>query len=169
MQRRHLLLTTATLPLGTITLGTLATMSFSPLAQAHHGWSSFDQDRPVYLEGKARKVTWQNPHTELELEITSGLKLPTDLATRAVPAQAAPVDGKALLAKATLPKRTDKVWEIELAPLTRMQAWNVPEIKPGAALALLGFTFKDEKGAAILRVEYLWLDGKTYALRSNPV
>ena len=96
MQRRHLLLTSATLPLGTITLGTLATMSFSPLAQAHHGWSSFDQDRPVYLEGKARKVTWQNPHTELELEITSGLKLPTDLATRAVLAQAAPVDSKAL-------------------------------------------------------------------------
>jgi Family of unknown function (DUF6152) len=163
MQRRHLLLTSATLP-----LGTLATLSFSPLAHAHHGWSSFDQERPVYLEGKARKVTWQNPHTELELEVASGLKLPTDLATRPVPAQTAPVDSKALLAKATLPKRTDKVWEIELAPLTRMQAWSVPEIKPGAALAMLGFTFKDEQGDAILRVEYLWLHGKTYALRSSP-
>jgi hypothetical protein len=137
-------------------------------AQAHHGWSSFDQDRPIYLEGKARKVKWQNPHAELELEITSALKLPADLASRELPAQSAPVDAKALLAKATLPKRSDKLWEIELAPLTRMQAWNVPEIAAGASLALLGFTFKDEKGAAIARVEYLWLDGKAYALRSSP-
>jgi hypothetical protein len=137
-------------------------------ARAHHGWSSFDQDRPIYLEGKARKVKWQNPHAELELEITSALKLPADLASRELPAQSAPIDAKALLAKATLPKRSDKLWEIELAPLTRMQAWNVPEITAGASLALLGFTFKDEKGAAIARVEYLWLDGKAYALRSSP-
>ena len=26
---------------------------------AHHGWSSFDQNRPIYLEGKARKVVWR--------------------------------------------------------------------------------------------------------------
>jgi Family of unknown function (DUF6152) len=155
MQRRPFLIASLALPIAGI-------------AHAHHGWSSFDQDRPIYLEGKARKVTWQNPHAELMLEVASGLKIPTDLATRSLPAQAAPVDGKALLAKATLPKRTDKVWEIELAPLTRMQAWNVPEIKPGMALSLLGFTFKDEKGEAVVRVEYLWLDGKTYALRSGP-
>jgi Family of unknown function (DUF6152) len=155
MHRRPLLLATGLLP-------------FAHLAQAHHGWSSFDLDRPIFLEGKARKVKWQNPHTELNLEVTAGLKLPADLASRTVPAQAAPVDGKALLAKAVLPKRTDALWEVELAPLTRMQAWNVPEIKDGATLALLGFTFKDEKGAAIVRVEYLWLDGKTYGLRSSP-
>jgi Family of unknown function (DUF6152) len=155
MQRRPFLIAGLTLPV-------------AGLAHAHHGWSSFDQDRPVYLEGKARKITWQNPHAEVELEVASGLKIPADLANRALPSQSAPVDGKALLAKATLPKRTDKVWEIELAPLTRMQAWNVPEIKPGAALSMLGFTFTQEKGAAILRVEYLWLDGKTYAMRSAP-
>ncbi len=158
MQRRSFLLASAALPV----LGTAG------VAHAHHGWSSFDQDRPIYLEGKARSVKWQNPHVELELEVASGLKVPADLASRATPAQTSPVDGKALLAKATTPKRGDKVWEIELAPLTRMQAWSVPEIKPGATLSLLGFTFKEEKGEAILRVEYLWLDGKAYALRSSP-
>ena len=30
-------------------------------ALAHHGWSSFDQDRPIYLEGKVVKSVWQNP------------------------------------------------------------------------------------------------------------
>jgi hypothetical protein len=50
-----------------------------------------------------------------------------------------------------------------------MQAWSVPEISVGASVAVLGFTFKDEKGEAILRVEYLWLQGKAYALRSSPI
>jgi hypothetical protein len=155
MLRRSFLLTSAILP-------------FSSMVHAHHGWSSFDQDRPIYLEGVVKSVKWQNPHVELNLEITTGLKLPADLAARTVPAQVAPVEGTALLTKAVTPKRSDKVWEIELAPLTRIDAWKVPEIKTGATLALLGYTFKDEKGQPILRAEYLWLSGKTYALRSNP-
>jgi hypothetical protein len=137
-------------------------------AHAHHGWSSFDQDRPVYLEGKVRKSAWRNPHAELALEVPKDLKLPADLASRVVPAQIANVDGKAMLSKTVVPKRSDTVWEVELAPLTRMQAWAVPEIAVGTNVAVVGFTFKDEKGDAVLRVEYLWLQGKTYSLRSNP-
>lgn len=146
----------------------LAVLAAPALARAHHGWSSFDQDRPIYLEGKATQVRWRNPHAELKLELTPGLKLPADLAARALPAQSAPVDGKALLAKASLPTRADKVWDIELAPLTRMDAWKVAEIKPGTVLSVLGFTFKDEKGDAILRAEYLFVEGKAYGLRSSP-
>ena len=137
-------------------------------AWAHHGWSSFDQSRPIYLEGKARKVAWRNPHVEFELELPADLKLPADLARRPVPAQSAPVDGPKLLAAAQLPKRKDKVWEIELAPLTRMEAWQVAEIKAGTELSVLGFTFNDEKGEAVLRAEYLWVAGKAYGLRSSP-
>ena len=159
MHRRPFLLAGTLLPLS---------LTISGTAHAHHGWSSFDQDRPVYLEGTVRSVKWQNPHVEMALEITPGLKLPADLASRPLPAQIAPVEGIALLSKAVTPKRSDKVWEIELAPLTRVQAWKVPEIKPGMAMALLGYTFKDEKGEPILRAEYLWLNRMTYALRSNP-
>jgi Family of unknown function (DUF6152) len=137
-------------------------------AWAHHGWSSFDQDRPVYLEGKVTKAKWANPHAELELELPVALQLPVDLAQRPVPAQTASIDGKALLAKAVLPTRKDRKWEIELAPLTRLDAWKVAEIKSGASISMVGFTFKEEKGAAILRVEYLYADGKVYGLRSSP-
>jgi hypothetical protein len=141
----------------------------SPLAAwAHHGWSSFDQDRPIYLEGRAVDVKWRNPHAELVLELPPGLKLPADLAQRSLPAQAAPVDGKALLAKAQLPRRQDRRWEVELAPLTRMNAWKVAEIKPGTQVGVLGFTFKDEQGDAVVRAEYLFVDGQAYALRSGP-
>jgi hypothetical protein len=157
IHRRTLLLTAAALPLLPAT------------ARAHHGWSSFDQTRPIWLEGRATQVAWRNPHAELKLELPADAKLPADLASRVVPAQVASVDGKALLAAAQLPKRRDKVWTVELAPLTRMQAWAVPEIKAGAQLGVLGFTFTDEKGDALLRAEYLFLDGKTFGLRSSPV
>ena len=138
-------------------------------AHAHHGWSSFDQGRPLYLAGRAAQVAWRNPHAELQLELPAdGLKLPSDLPGRLLPAQSAPVDGPALLKAAQLPTRKDRRWQIELAPLQRMQAWSVPEIKVGDEVAVLGFTFAGEKGEAVLRVEYLFLGGKTYGLRSAP-
>lgn len=138
-------------------------------AWAHHGWSSFDQSRPLYLEGRAASVAWRNPHAELVLELPAGgLKLPADLATRTLPAQSAPVDGPALLKAAQVPTRSDRRWNVELAPLSRMGAWQVPEIKAGDALAVLGFTFAGEKGDAILRAEFLFVGGKVYGLRSSP-
>jgi hypothetical protein len=151
----------------TFVLGSGAAMALP--AFAHHGWSSFDQGRPIYLEGRARKVVWRNPHVEFDLEVADGMKLPADLAKRPVPAQSASVDGARLLAAATLPTRRDKSWHIECAPLTRMQAWNVAEIKDGDTVAMVGFTFAGEKGDAILRVEYLLVGDKTYGLRSSPV
>ncbi len=153
MQRRQVVLATALAPLA---------------ARAHHGWSSFDQNRPVYLEGRAVKVAWRNPHVEFDLEVMPDLKLPADLAQRALPAQAAPVDGAKLLGRAQVPKRKDRIWHIELAPLTRIEAWKLAEIKVGDRVALLGFTFVDEGGEPILRAEYVFAGGKAYGMRSAP-
>jgi hypothetical protein len=139
-----------------------------PGARAHHGWSGFDQNRPIYLEGKAVKVVWRNPHAEIDLELPATLRLPADLAKRSVPAQSAAVDGPRVLAAAQLPNRRDKVWEIELAPLTRMEAWKVPEIKVGESVAVLGYIAPEEKGDPVLRAEYLFHAGKAYGLRSSP-
>lgn len=154
MQRRHLLIAAAAAPL--------------TAAHAHHGWSSFDQNRPIYLAGRARKVAWRNPHAEFDLELDANLKLPADLASRPVPPQSASVDGAALFSRAQLPTRADKVWHIELAPLTRMEAWKVAPLRDGDAVAVVGFTFAGEKGEPILRVEYLLVGAQTYGLRSSP-
>jgi Family of unknown function (DUF6152) len=155
MQRRQL-----------IALGGIALLPLT--GRAHHGWSSFDQDKPIYLEGKAESVAWRNPHAELKLRLNADLKLPADLPGRKVPAQSANVDSARVLGSARLPTRKDALWDVELAPLTRMQAWAVAEIKPGQTLAVIGFTFAGEKGDAVLRAEYLFVDGKVYALRSSP-
>jgi hypothetical protein len=146
----------------------LAGRAAPALALAHHGWSSFDQNRPVWVEGKATRVRWANPHVELELEVAPTLRVPADLATRNFPAQSAPVDAKALAQKATVPTRKDARWEIELAPLTRMQAWKVDEIKPGTTVGVLGFTFEGERGEPVVRAEYLFVGGRVYGLRSSP-
>ena len=153
MQRRPLFLAALALPLA---------------ARAHHGWSSFDQGRPIYLEGRAVNVAWRNPHVELDLDVAPDLKLPADLAQRKLPAQSSSVDGPGLLKAAQLPTRKDKRWHIELAPLSRMEAWKVAPIKNGDTVAVLGFTFAGEKGDAVLRAEYLFAGGQVYGLRSSP-
>ena len=145
-----------------------ATASLASLARAHHGWSSFDQDRPIYLEGSVASVRWQNPHAEVVLEAPATLALPGDLARRGVPAQTSPVDGAALLARTVLPRRRDRRWDIELAPLTRMQAWKVEPLSVGQRIAVVGFTLRDEKGDAVVRAEYLFVGDKVYGLRSSP-
>ena len=148
--------------------GALALGGVAGAARAHHGWSSFDQNRPIYLEGKAVQVAWRNPHAELVLEVAENLAVPAGLAQRPVPAQSATVDGAALLARATVPTRKDRRWEIELAPIFRMNQWQVSEVKVGDSIAMVGFTFQGERGEPVLRVEYLFVGDKTYGLRSSP-
>ena len=146
----------------------LTGIAFVPAAFAHHGWSGFDQDKPLYLEGTADKVAWRNPHVELMLRLATAMRLPADLATRPVPAQSAGVDTVKVLAAAKLPTRRDPVWEIELAPLTRMEAWQVAEIKPGQPVGVIGYAAPGERGEAVLRAEVLFVAGKAYGLRSSP-
>jgi hypothetical protein len=168
MQRRDTLQSGLLLGLGaTVGLGTLATLPRTALA--HHGWSSFDQQRPIYLEGRATDVKWRNPHAEFVLQLANPLQLPPDLANRPVPPQTATVDGAAILAKAILPTRRDARWEVELAPMFRMGQWQVPEITEGMPVAMVGFTFIEERGSALCRVEYLFVNGRTYGMRSSPV
>ncbi len=84
----------------------------------------------------------------------ANLSLPPDLVQRSLPPQSASIDGLKLLAATQPPTRKDRV-QIELAPLTRMNGWSVPEIKTGDNVAMIGFTFNGEKGDPVLRVEYL--------------
>ena len=72
-------------------------------ALAHHGWSSFNQDQPLYIEGRIKSVQWRNPHAEAVVEVAPTLKLPGDLAQRKMPAQSQNVDGAAIVGKTQLP------------------------------------------------------------------
>lgn len=156
MKRRHFVLSAVALP-----------AVFA--ARAHHGWSSFDENKPIYLAGRVKSVKWQNPHAEAMLTPSKDLKLPGDLAKRSAPAQQASVDGAKILANAQLPKKRNVDWNLEFAPMFRMEAWKVAELKAGDDIAVVGYTYVDEKGAATMRVEYLIVGEKMYGLRSMPV
>jgi hypothetical protein len=135
---------------------------------AHHGWGSFDQNAPVYIEGRVKSVEWRNPHAEAVVEVGAALTLPADLAQRKLPAQSQAVDGAAIAAKARLPSAPAGDWEIEFAPLSRMEAWGVAPLKAGDRIGLIGYTGVPGK-PRLMRVEYLFVDGKAYGLRSSPV
>jgi len=134
---------------------------------AHHGWSSFDPNRPLYLRGRVKAVRWRNPHAEVDLEPAPGLALPAGLADRELPAQVSQFDGKGLLARTQLVPRTDTTWTVELAPLTRMQAWSVAPLKEGDMIEVIGYTLTDQS-EPVLRAEWLFKEGKVFGLRSSP-
>jgi hypothetical protein len=115
------------------------------------------------------QVQWRNPHAELVLDVSGTAPDLGAVRQRSLPEQAARVDRAALLQALSLPTRTDREWAVELAPLPRMNAWKVAEIKVGERIGVIGFTFTGEQGGAVLRAEYLLVGEQTYGLRSSPV
>lgn len=137
-------------------------------AVAHHGWSSFDQDRPLYLGGIVSQVKWQNPHAEMTLRVDVA-KLPERFDSRALPAQQQSVDAAGILKKVQVPSSAEGAWEIELAPLSRMQAWGLSQpLKVGDRVEVIGYRLADDN-KRVVRVEYLFVGDKAYAFRSAPV
>jgi len=135
---------------------------------AHHGWSSFDQDKPLYLSGTLTQVRWQNPHAEVMLRVDA-TKLPDGIASRTVPAQQQSVDGAGILKKTQVPANAAGTWEVEFAPLSRMQAWGLTQpLKVGDRIEVIGYGLADEN-KRLLRAEYLFINGKAFAFRASPV
>lgn len=135
---------------------------------AHHGWSSFDQDKPLYLSGTLTQVRWQNPHAEVMLRVDA-TKLPDGIASRTVPAQQQSIDGAGILKKTQVPANAAGTWEVEFAPLSRMQAWGLTQpLKVGDRIEVIGYGLADEN-KRLLRAEYLFINGKAFAFRSSPV
>jgi len=145
----------------------VSAIALSQRALAHHGWSSFDEARPIYLVGKVKLLKWQNPHVELVITMAADAALPASLGKRAFPAQTAPVDGAKILAAATLPKKRGD-WTLELSPMTRIDAWKVAKPEVGDTVEAVAYTFKNEVGSAIARVEYFIVGDKIFGLRSMP-
>jgi hypothetical protein len=158
-----------TMNLKTIFAALVALPLICSLAWAHHGWSSFDETKPVYIEGVVKSVKWENPHAEVVLEVAEKLAVPADLAKRSFPRQVSPTVTPDLVAKATAPKSSKGAWQVELAPLTRMEAWGLKTpLKAGDKLSMIGFV-KQQGNEKLMRVEILYTpDGKAFGLRSAP-
>ncbi len=45
-----------------------AAMLVAGAAGAHHGWGSYDAERPLTVEGRIAEVAYGNPHVEIVVE-----------------------------------------------------------------------------------------------------
>jgi Family of unknown function (DUF6152) len=148
----------------------LPALTLASQVLAHHGWSSFDEARPLYFEGVVKTIKWQNPHAEITITMANDAVLPSDLAKRNWPLQTQTLDSKKIATTTTLPTARGE-WVLELSPLTRVEAWKVAQPKLGDKIAAIGYTFAAEKkynGKHMARIEYLILGEKIYGLRSMP-
>jgi hypothetical protein len=101
------------------------------------------------------------------LEVSKGLALPADIAKRSLPAQQQAVDAQAILSRAQVPAAAEGNWELEFAPLSRMNAWGVTPLKVGDRIEVIGYVGVPGK-PKVMRVEYLIVNGTAYGLRSSP-
>jgi Family of unknown function (DUF6152) len=53
----------------TIRWAGLAVLAAAGVAQAHHGWSSYDEAKVMTLTGVIRASTYEMPHGTIELEV----------------------------------------------------------------------------------------------------
>ncbi|GBD30553.1 hypothetical protein HRbin32_01661 [bacterium HR32] len=50
-----------------VSWGALAVLAFAGLAYAHHGWSSYDEDRTVTASGPVEEVHFEHPHATVRV------------------------------------------------------------------------------------------------------
>ncbi len=112
-----------------LTLFAAAAFAVATPAIAHHGWSSYDETKPITVKGKFATVSWGNPH------------------------------GAGTI------KWRGKMWDIILAPTTRMEARGLTQamIAPGKTVSLTGYARRD--GTNEMRIERVLVGKTTVELR----
>jgi len=50
----------------------LAVSALAVSALAHHGWSGYDETKPVTLTGVIKEAGWDNPHGFVKLQVENG-------------------------------------------------------------------------------------------------
>lgn len=138
-------------------------------AAAQSGWTGVDQAAPVYIEGIVRTTSWDAPRAELVVDVPADVTLPKGLESRTIPAQQSKIDSQALLSKTGLPPAARGAWTVELASVSRLEAWGLKAPIPvGQPIALVGYALPPPAKPRALRAEYIFIDGKVVPLRSNP-
>lgn len=98
-------------------------------AVAHHGWSAYDEKKPLTVDGVIKSSQYTNPHGTMKFE----------------------ADGK--------------VWDVVLAPVSRMQTRGLTEqmLAAGTRARVVGYQHKEI--ATEMRAENVTVDGKKVELR----
>lgn len=98
-------------------------MAALPVAAHHSFKAEYDETKPITLKGTITKITWNNPHVMMDLDVK-------DEDT-----------GK------------EAKWELELASPNGLlsQGWKVDSLKPGDVVSVSGFRARDGSNMANIR------------------
>jgi hypothetical protein len=139
----------------------ISTLLAISAAKAHHGWSSYNTETPLYLEGTVAEVQWRNPHPELVVVVSSPAP-PVDAAKITVGADTDGAEVKAALAKAQ-PAPPGR-YTVHLPPIARLERAGVSAPpKQGERFVALAFLSCSEAGTA--RATYVRLANGTSAIQ----
>lgn len=109
------------------------------LAQAHHGWSSFETGRAYYVRGEVTYVRWGNPHSEVHLSVDE-TSLPTGFRDRELPQGADAELGRETLASARPYGGPHEEIRLVLASPRWMSRWGLERsLEEGETIEVLGF------------------------------
>ena len=115
-----------------------------------------------------RSEVAKNPHAEVKLEV-NGASAPAALPRFAVPKQSAAVDAVTVLGSSEAARAQGQGLGNRICADRQNGCLKVVAPKVGDRMAVVGSPFKDEKGEAILRVEFLIGNGTVTPLRSPPM
>ena len=123
----------------------LSVLPSVPGAEAHHGWSSYNTEVPLYLEGTLAEVQWRNPHPEMVVVIDAPARA-VDPGRVRLPSDAT-ADLRDALSRAT-PAAPGR-YTIHLPPIARLERAGVSAPpKPGERVVAIAYASCSEPATA---------------------
>jgi Family of unknown function (DUF6152) len=139
----------------------LAALLSTQSAEAHHGWSSYNTQVPLYLEGTVAEVHWRNPHPELVVVIEAPARA-VDPSRVTLPSDAEGAELRDALSRAqpAAPGR----YTVHLPPIARLQRAGVSTPpQPGERFVAIAYASCSEAGTA--RAAFVGLANGTSAVQ----
>ena len=139
----------------------LAALLSTQSAEAHHGWSSYNTQVPLYLEGTVAEVQWRNPHPKLVVVIEAPARA-VDPSKVTLPSDAEGAELRDALARAqpAAPGR----YTVHLPPLARLERAGVSAPpKAGERFVAIAYASCSEAGTA--RAAFVGLANGTSAVQ----
>ena len=125
----------------------LAALLSVPAAEAHHGWSSYNTQVPLYLEGTRRRSQWRNPHPELVVVIEAPARAvdPSKVSAAVRRGRGRSSETRWLARKPPVPGR----YAVHLPPIARLERAGVSAPpKAGERLVAIAYASCSEAGTA---------------------
>jgi hypothetical protein len=139
----------------------LSALLVAGAAQAHHGWTSYNAERPIYLEGTVAEVQWRNPHPEVVVVVASPAPAVDPSKVRpASDSEGAGVREALAKAQAAAPGR----YTVHLPPIARIERAGV-SAPPKHGERLVAVAFPSCSEAATARAAFVGLANGTSAVQ----